>query len=618
MKQLFTKRLCLYMVIAFTVTIVAVFGLQTYTNWRDHITSSQSKLEDVRERLADNQENVVRLTNNLNQNNLAKTRALVDMLAMDPSIASDKVRMAEIRDRLQVNELHIIDEKGIITSSTIDDYVGFDMTSGEQSRAFMVIIDNPSIEIAQEPQVNVAENKLMQYIGVARKDAKGLVQVGVHPDVLEKALAGTEISTVLKDIDFGKKGYVYAIDKSNGLLLAHPNNKLIGTSAISVGFSKNYTGYGWIRVNGAGGFFYAEENEDYIIGTFLPSSEFFASSWSQTLMVSLSMLLIFGVLLIMINRMVDSKIVRGINNITDSMKKIADGDLDITVNEKGNPEFEQLSDNINRMVTSIRSLIKQQEANVESNRRLISNVKSVCSDLGQVSGKTLDNADNIYNGTEKQKQAVSDLKQIMEQLTEVLGHSVNTSADISVSTEATTEKIKETQSQMDLLKQSMQKISDMSMEIEKIIDEIDSIAQQTNLISVNASIEAARAGEVGKGFTVVAAEVGALAARSLQASKKTNELITNSIQAVKEGQKITEQTTELFLDAVTNIERSGEDVGKISNMVQQNVDIVQDAVRQLEQISDVVEENVSISHNTKEVSSNMANITGNLLSLVKA
>jgi len=206
----------------------------------------------------------------------------------------------------------------------------------------------------------------------------------------------------------------------------------------------------------------------------------------------------------------------------------------------------------------------------------------------------------------------------MEQLTQVLGHSVNTSADISVSTEATTEKMKETQSQMELLKHSMQKISDMSMEIEKIIDEIDSIAQQTKLISVNASIEAARAGEVGKGFTVVAAEVGALAARSLQASKKTNELINNSIQAVKEGQQITEQTTELFSDAVANIEHSGQDVGKISNMVQQNVDIVQYAVRQLEQISDVVEENVAISYNTKEVSSNMANITGNLLNLVKA
>ncbi len=64
-----------------------------------------------------------------------------------------------------VNEVHIIDEAGIITSSSIDAYVGFDMKSGEQSNAFMVIVDDPSIEIVQEPQENVAEGIIMQYIG---------------------------------------------------------------------------------------------------------------------------------------------------------------------------------------------------------------------------------------------------------------------------------------------------------------------------------------------------------------------------------------------------------------------------------------------------------------------
>ena len=617
MKKLFTQRLCVYMIIAFTVTIAAIFGLQIYSTWRENIETSQYKLEDVRQKLIDNDENIARLTDNLNQNNLAKTRAFVDMLLIDPSIASNKAKMEEIKERLQVNELHIIDQKGIITSSTVDSYVGFDMNSGEQSRAFMAIVDNPSLEIAQEPQINVAEGKVVQYAGVARRDQPGLVQIGVQPDVLEKALAGTEISLVLKDIEFGSKGYIYAVDKNSGNLLAHPNSSLIGASAIKSGFSPMLVGSGRAKVDGTTGYFYAEENGDSIIGTFLPITEFYSSLLRQAIMVSLSMLLIFVVLLIMINRMVDSKIVRGLNNISNSMKQIAEGDLDVTVNEKGNPEFEQLSNDINKMVTSIRSLIWQQKSQVESNRTLIEKVKAVCGDLNQVSGKTLENADSIYNGSEKQKQAVSDLQQIMEQLTQVLNQSVSTSSEISVSTGASTEKIRETESHITLLKESMQKISDMSMEIEKIIDEIDSIAQQTNLISVNASIEAARAGEVGKGFTVVASEVGALAARSLQASKRTNELITNSIKAVKEGQKLTEQTAEIFLAAAENIQQSGEDVGKISQMVQQNVEIVQDAVRQLSQISDVVEENVIISHNTKDVSENMANITGNLLNIVE-
>ncbi len=91
------------------------------------------------------------LTDNLSADNLAKTRAFADLLAENSAIAKVRTKLNEIKERLQVNELHIIDEDGIITSSTIDSYVGFDMKSGDQSNAFMVIVDDPSIEIAQEP-----------------------------------------------------------------------------------------------------------------------------------------------------------------------------------------------------------------------------------------------------------------------------------------------------------------------------------------------------------------------------------------------------------------------------------------------------------------------------------
>lgn len=624
MKKIFTKRLSVYMVIAFVVTIAAVFTLQTFTNWRNNKITSQNKLADVREKLADNEVTIEQLTENLGQNNLAKARAFADMLAADPSIARDSAKLFEIKDRLMVDEVHIIDEKGIITSSTIDAYLGFDMKSGEQSNAFMVLVDDPSIEIVQEPQMNAAEGIMMQYIGVARTDERGFVQVGVRPEALERTLAGTDISVVLRDIDFGTNGYIYAIDMATGLLLAHPNDALIGTAAADAGFPKDFVGNGRAKIDGQTGYFYAEESDNIVIGTFLPSSEYYSARRSQTLIVSISMFIIFGVLLVMINRMVDSKIVHGINSITGSTKKIADGDFNITVDEKGNPEFEQLSDSINKMVESIcqnmqknENLIQQQEADVENNRMLIQNVKDACRELGEVSGKTLENADNIYNGTGKQEQAVSDLKRIMEQLTQELNHSVSTSAEISAATGTTTEKIKETQSQMVMLQDSMQKISNMSLEIEKIIDEINSIAQQTNMLSLNASIEAARAGDTGKGFAVVAVQVGELAARSSQAAKETFELITNSMQAVKEGQRITGQTVDTFGVVVENIERSRQDVEEISHMVEQNVNIVKLAVSQLSQISDVVEENVRISHNTKEVSADMVDITGNLLNMIE-
>lgn len=523
-----------------------------------------------------------------------------------------------------VNELHIIDEEGIITSSTIDAYIGFDMKSGEQSNAFMVIVDDPSIEIVQEPQVNVAEGVVVQYIGVARTDDKGLVQVGVRPEVLERTLAGTEISVVLRDIDFGETGYVYAIDAASGQILAHQNESLIGIAATDAGFPSNLTGKGKAVIDGKKGYYMAEEYNGRIIGTFMPASEYYAGRLNQTVVVSLSLLLIFGVLLLMINRMVDDKIVSGINRISNSMKEIAGGKFDITVNEQGNPEFSMLSDSINKMVEGICQSIKENESllvlqsqDMENNQRMIGDVKGVCTELNEVSGETLRNADDIFNGTGEQEKAVEDLKQIMSQLTQELNRSVSATVEVTEATGNTSEKIIETQSRMELLKDSMQKISDMSIAIEKIIGEINSIAQQTNMLSLNASIEAARAGDMGKGFAVVARQVGELAARSAQAAKETSELIMNSIKAVEDGREITDQTVEAFGIVVENIEKTDHDVEAITDMVKQNVDIVSHAVSQIERISNVVEQNVRISHDTKQVSTNMAEITGRLLEIVE-
>lgn len=625
MKKIFTQRLFYYMLVALLITIAAIFGLQTAVNQASNTSSSEAKLADVRAKLAANEETVAQLTDNLSQDNLAKTRAFADMLAADPSIDGNMDKLNQIKDRLMVNELHIIDENGIITSSTIDAYIGFDMKSGEQSNAFMVIVDDPSIEIVQEPQVNVAEGIVMQYIGVARTDDKGLVQVGVRPEVLENTLAGTEISVVLRDIDFGENGYVYAIDAASGLILAHENANLIGTPASDAGFPSNLTGKGKATIDGTRGYYVAEDYNGQIIGTFMPSSEYYAGRRSQTVVVSLSMLIIFGALLLMINRMVDDKIVQGINRISTSMHKIADGNFNITVNEQGNPEFIMLSDSINKMVTGIQqnlheneNLVTQQKQDMERNQLMIQNVKNACRDLNAVSGETLENAESIFNGTGEQERAVEDLKQTMNQLTEELNNSVNATVTVTASTGTTSDKILQTQSRMQLLKDSMQKISDMSMEIEKIIGEINSIAQQTNMLSLNASIEAARAGDMGKGFAVVATQVGELAARSAQAARETNDLIMNSINAVEDGRAITDQTVEAFGIVVENIEQTDHDIAEITNMVRQNVDIVSHAVSQIERISSVVESNVQISQNTRQVSANMADITGKLLDIVES
>ena len=623
MKKIFTKRLCIYMIIGMAAAVLAIFILQTVTTRISNTSDSREKLSTVKEKLQSNQEEIERLTRDLGESSLAKSKAFANIIAADPTIISDKDKMNALIEDLKVSELHVIDESGFITHSTVDAYVGFDMGSGEQSAAFLVIIDDPSIEIVQEPQENAAEKRLMQYVGVARKDVKGFVQVGIRPELLEETLAGTAIDVVFDDIEFGTNGYIWAVDLQSGLILAHPDKKLIGTSANTVGLPSK-AGGGQKKINGVTGHYLAEEYDGMLIGTYLPSAEYYGDCLKAILMVSVSMLVIFGVLLYLINRMVDEKIVKGIYHFADALKMIGDGDYSVRVDERGNPEFALFSDGINAMLEGMRTnldeneqLMERQQKDVESNSALIENVKQVCSRLNDISNETLNSARLISGGTEEQENVLSDLKDIMTKLVQGLNESADATIVGSTLINETVDTMKQGKEQMEQLELSIRKISDTSTEIEKIIGEINSIAQQTNMLSLNASIEAARAGEMGKGFAVVATEVGGLAARSSQAAKETNTLIMSTVEAIGEGSKISDQTMQMFDSMAEQIEKASSGVKDISDMVRKNVSVVQQAMDDLEHISAVVERNVEISQNSENVSMTMADEAGNLLRMVE-
>jgi uncharacterized coiled-coil DUF342 family protein len=136
----------------------------------------------------------------------------------------------------------------------------------------------------------------------------------------------------------------------------------------------------------------------------------------------------------------------------------------------------------------------------------------------------------------------------------------NLSQDANSSAKIGFEHIKE-------LSVSMEEINKSSTNISNIIQTIDEIAFQTNLLALNAAVEAARAGEHGLGFAVVAEEVRALASRSSDAAKETADIIEESIEQVKRGNKIASDTNESFSEILDKSEKSYQLVSEITSSI---------------------------------------------------
>ena len=153
---------------------------------------------------------------------------------------------------------------------------------------------------------------------------------------------------------------------------------------------------------------------------------------------------------------------------------------------------------------------------------------------------------------------------------------------------------------------AMQKISDSSQEIGKIINTIENIAFQTNILALNAAVEAARAGSAGKGFAVVADEVRNLATKSDEAAKATKELIDNSLASVRDGNNIVERVSDSLKKTVDATEDLKAAIVGIAKAVEEEAEAIAQVTEGIDQISSVVQTNSATSEESAAASEELS------------
>jgi len=144
---------------------------------------------------------------------------------------------------------------------------------------------------------------------------------------------------------------------------------------------------------------------------------------------------------------------------------------------------------------------------------------------------------------------------------------------------------------MKLVIESIEELAEKSDQTVKVIKNIDGIAFQTNLLSLNAAVEAARAGEAGVGFAVVAGEVGNLAKRSAEAAKNTSELIEATIQKTSSGKEQVEKTKAAFEKVEARLKKTSILMSDIASSSSQQFQSIEDVNNLLKNIDHASKEN---------------------------
>lgn len=172
--------------------------------------------------------------------------------------------------------------------------------------------------------------------------------------------------------------------------------------------------------------------------------------------------------------------------------------------------------------------------------------------------------------------------------------------------------------EMQKMLELMEKLEKSSGDISKIIKVIDEIAFQTNILSLNAAVEAAHAGDAGKGFAIVAAEVGYLAQRSAEAAKNTEEIIENNIRLSCEGVELAKDVEKSLIQIDEEVNNVSNLLGEISIATEEQAKGVQEINKAVSQMEAVVNSNAQTAEECASASKELATQADEVKEIVDA
>lgn len=409
----------------------------------------------------------------------------------------------------------------------------------------------------------------------------------------------------------------FLVDKTSGVILANRDSSLISQTLGAEGQSHFYQltaekaaekDYNFATLDGNMTVFQEVDGTNWLLISYIPTSIVLSDlTQLRNIMIVISVICI-ALLCVLIER-VTHVVIKPVKEMTRVITAMTSGDFTVSIKTKGNDEIAVMSQSVEKFIASMKQMI---------------------SEMGNVSGKLKNQADSskgvsgeMSSAAGIQSQSMSELNATVDQLsvsvneiaenaTQLAGVAADTKSDsdmveskmqetvaVSEKGRKDMERVGEALSNIEVsihnLEEAVNKVGTASGEIVQIIKLIGDIADETNLLSLNASIEAARAGEAGRGFAVVATEIGTLAKNSADSVAHITELIT--------------EINNLVEDAVRQAGNSAQDISGSAELIHTAVDTFDTIFKNIQETSTLIGNVVDKINQVDQVATNVAAIS---------